>query len=100
MRQPLPFVKKALSIFSLDEYVLSGVMSKEHCEAIKKAIATHRNILVIGGTGSGKTTLVNAIINEMVLFDPTERVFIIEDTVKFNVPLKTACNTTQPLKSP
>lgn len=72
--------KKALSIFSLDEYVLSGVMSKEHCEAIKKAIATHRNILVIGGTGSGKTTLVNAIINEMVLFDPTERVFIIEDT--------------------
>lgn len=72
--------KKAVSIFSLDDYVLSAAMSKEHCEVIKKAVATHRNILVIGGTGSGKTTLVNAIINEMVLFDPTERVFIIEDT--------------------
>ncbi len=35
---------------------------------------------MIGGTGSGKTTLVNAIINEMVIQDPTERVFIIEDT--------------------
>ena len=40
----------------------------------------HRNILVIGGTGSGKTTLVNAIINEMVGHSPSERVFIIEDT--------------------
>jgi P-type conjugative transfer ATPase TrbB len=44
------------------------------------AIQAHRNILVIGGTGSGKTTLVNAIINAMVEFDPAERVFIIEDT--------------------
>ena len=35
---------------------------------------------MIGGTGSGKTTLVNAIINAMVEFDPAERVFIIEDT--------------------
>ena len=35
---------------------------------------------MIGGTGSGKTTLVNAIINEMVICDPMERVFIIEDT--------------------
>jgi Flp pilus assembly CpaF family ATPase len=45
-----------------------------------QAVRAHRNILVIGGTGSGKTTLVNAIINEMVIQDPTERVFIIEDT--------------------
>jgi Flp pilus assembly CpaF family ATPase len=43
-------------------------------------VGDHRNILVIGGTGSGKTTLVNAIINQMVIQDPTERVFIIEDT--------------------
>ena len=40
----------------------------------------HRKILVIGGTGSGKTTLINAIINEMVRSDPDERIFILEDT--------------------
>lgn len=72
--------KKAVSIFSLDEYVLNGIMTREQYAVIKRAIETHRNILVIGGTGSGKTTLVNAIINEMVLFDATERIFIIEDT--------------------
>ena len=35
---------------------------------------------MIGGTGSGKTTLVNAIINQMVLNNPEERICIIEDT--------------------
>ena len=48
--------------------------------AISDAIDRHRNILIIGGTGSGKTTLVNAIINGMVETDPTERLVIIEDT--------------------
>lgn len=72
--------KKAISVFTLDEYVPAGIMTSAQCEVIKKAVSNHRNILVIGGTGSGKTTLVNAIINEMVRNSPEERVFIIEDT--------------------
>jgi type IV secretion system protein TrbB len=72
--------KKAIAIFTLENYVESSIMTHSQCEALKTAIADHRNILVIGGTGSGKTTLVNAIINDMVRCDPTERVFIIEDT--------------------
>ena len=72
--------KKAIAIFTLEQYVESGVMSHHHYEAIKTAVRKHRNILVIGGTGSGKTTLVNAIINEMVRCDPLERICIIEDT--------------------
>lgn len=72
--------KKALSVFSLNQYVESGIMTEAHCEVIEQAVAAHRNILVIGGTGSGKTTLVNAIINEMVIHAPEERIFIIEDT--------------------
>ena len=72
--------KKAISVFTLDEYVLSGIMTAAQCKVMKKAVSNHRNILVIGGTGSGKTTLVNAIINEMVRSAPEERVFIIEDT--------------------
>ncbi|MGJ0637199.1 P-type conjugative transfer ATPase TrbB [Xenorhabdus bovienii] len=72
--------KKAVAIFTLEQYVESNVMTTHQCEAIRNAIKNHRNILIIGGTGSGKTTLVNAVINEMVRFDPSERVFIIEDT--------------------
>jgi P-type conjugative transfer ATPase TrbB len=72
--------KKAIAIFTLDDYVVAGIMSRKHYDAIRAAVRNHRNILVSGGTGSGKTTLVNAIINEMVLCDPVERVCIIEDT--------------------
>ncbi|MNG06315.1 putative conjugal transfer protein [compost metagenome] len=55
-------------------------MTAAQCASIKKAVREHRNILVIGGTGTGKTTLVNAIIDDMVVGFPSERVFIIEDT--------------------
>lgn len=72
--------KKALSVFTLNNYVESGIMTEAQCEIIEQAVVAHRNILVIGGTGSGKTTLVNAIINEMVIHAPEERIFIIEDT--------------------
>ncbi|HAW6249027.1 TPA: P-type conjugative transfer ATPase TrbB [Legionella pneumophila] len=72
--------KKAISVFTLDDYVQSEIMTAAQSEVIKKAVSNHRNILVIGGTGSGKTTLVNAIINEIVQSAPEERVFIIEDT--------------------
>lgn len=72
--------KKAVAIFTLDQYVENGIMTAAQKHVLVEAVAAHRNILVIGGTGSGKTTLVNAIINEMVITDPTERVFIIEDT--------------------
>ncbi|MGL4734168.1 MAG: P-type conjugative transfer ATPase TrbB [Enterovibrio sp.] len=72
--------KKAVAIFTLEQYVASGIMSAAQKQVLVDAVAAHRNILVIGGTGSGKTTLVNAIINEMVNNAPHERVFIIEDT--------------------
>jgi len=72
--------KKAVAIFTLDEYVNRQIMTPAQLEALMAAVRAHRNILVIGGTGSGKTTLVNAIIQEMVQQAPTERVVIIEDT--------------------
>lgn len=55
-------------------------MTLEQAQVIRAAVKAHRNILVIGGTGSGKTTLINAIIYEMVQIDPSERICIIEDT--------------------
>jgi type IV secretion system protein VirB11 len=58
--------KKALSVFTLDEYVQTEVMTEAQYEVIKNAVSGHRNILVIGGTGSGKTTLVNAIMRVFI----------------------------------
>ena len=72
--------KRAIAIFTLDQYVDAGIMSRKHCDTIKGAVRNHRNILIGGGTGSGKTTLLNAVINEMVACNPIERVCIIEDT--------------------
>ena len=72
--------KKAVAIFTLEDYVDALILSKAQYAVIQEAVRNHRNILVTGSTGSGKTTLVNAIINAMVTLDPTERIFIIEDT--------------------
>lgn len=72
--------KSAIAIFSLDQYVKAGIMTAAQRDVLQHAVASHLNILIVGGTGSGKTTLANAIINEMVICDPTERIFIIEDT--------------------
>ncbi|AJE23536.1 MULTISPECIES: P-type conjugative transfer ATPase TrbB [Azotobacter] len=71
--------KKAVAIHTLDEYVEAEIMTADQCSVIKRVVQQHRNILIIGGTGSGKTTLVNAVINEIVVQFPAERVFIIED---------------------
>lgn len=72
--------KKAVAIFTLDQYVEDGVMTAQQRDVLVAAVKAHRNILVTGGTGSGKTTLLNAIINEMVRCYPYERIVIIEDT--------------------
>ena len=74
--------RKALKIFTLDEYVASGIMSARQCEIIKDAIRRHRNILVVGSTGSGKTTLTNALIDYIAHAFPHERLVIIEDTAE------------------
>lgn len=72
--------KKAITVYTLEEYVESGSMTACHREALNQLIKDHRNILVTGGTSSGKTTLLNAIINEMVVNRADERIVIIEDT--------------------
>lgn len=70
--------KKATRIFTLDNYVETEIMTDIQKEFICKLIDEHQNILVVGGTGTGKTTLCNAILEQMSKLN--ERVDIIEDT--------------------
>lgn len=73
--------KKALRVFKLDEYVERGIMSNTQANIIRENILARQSILLVGGPGTGKTTLANAILNEMVLLgDPNQRFVIIEDT--------------------
>lgn len=72
--------KRAIAVFTLGEYVQAGIMTLAQCSRIKAAVASRSNILVSGGTGSGKTTLVNAILNHLIAIEPLTRVVIIEDT--------------------
>jgi type IV secretion system protein VirB11 len=72
--------KKASRVFSLEEYVSSNTMPPLISDQIKSAILSRQNILVVGGTGSGKTTLVNAIILAVSELCPKHRLVIMEDT--------------------
>jgi len=70
--------KPAVAIFSLDDYAAAGIMTPAHALALRVAVAERRNILVAGGTSTGKTTLVNALLAEIA--DSGDRVVLIEDT--------------------
>ena len=72
--------KRAVKVFSLDEYVAKGEMTQRQRQVIVDAIRARRNIFLSGGTGSGKTTLANAILSEVVACFPDERLLILEDT--------------------
>ena len=70
--------KPAVAVFTLADYVAAGIMSGWQAEALIDAVATRKNILVAGGTSTGKTTLTNALLAEVAKTD--DRVVLIEDT--------------------
>mgnify|MGYP000616264464 CR=1 FL=1 len=76
--------KPASRVFTLGDYVAAGTMSGSAAQLLARAVTERRNILVVGGTSSGKTTLVNALLAEMGKLD--ERVILIEDTRELQCP--------------
>jgi type IV secretion system protein TrbB len=70
--------KPAVAVFTLADYVAAGIMSADQAEVLRAAVAERLNILVAGGTSTGKTTLTNALLAEVAKTD--DRVVLIEDT--------------------
>lgn len=70
--------KPAVAVFTLDDYVTAGIMTNFQAEALRLNVATRANILVAGGTSTGKTTLTNALLAEVA--KTQDRIVIIEDT--------------------
>ncbi|MER9299806.1 P-type conjugative transfer ATPase TrbB [Mesorhizobium sp. M0621] len=70
--------KPAVAVFTLKDYVAAGIMSTQQAVTLRAAVATRANILVAGGTSTGKTTLTNALLAEVAT--GSDRVVIIEDT--------------------
>ncbi|MQB46059.1 P-type conjugative transfer ATPase TrbB [Rhizobium sp. ICMP 5592] len=74
--------RRASRLIPLEDYVRTGVMTDYQASTIRSAISARLNIVISGGTGSGKTTLANAVINEIVKSTPEDRLVILEDTAE------------------
>jgi type IV secretion system protein TrbB len=70
--------KPAAKVFTLEDYVAAQIVTPLQAETLRKSVVDRRNVLVAGGTSSGKTTLANALLAEMASLD--QRVILIEDT--------------------
>ena len=72
--------KRPEVVFTLDDYVAQAILSEPMADVLRSAAAARQNLLIAGGTGSGKTTLANAILAEPAF--SADRVVLIEDTAE------------------
>ncbi|MAS03722.1 MAG: P-type conjugative transfer ATPase TrbB [Ahrensia sp.] len=82
--------RRASRLIPLSDYVSGGVMTKLQASLIRHAVHDRLNIVVSGGTGSGKTTLANAVIAEIVSETPAHRLLILEDTAEIQCAAENA----------
>lgn len=96
---------KASTVLSLEDYAAAGMfkpgLKVEHAKAtwmeerdpvalIRGAIAAKANTLIVGGTGSGKTTFANAILLGVAEKHSNDRLVVIEDTTELQVKVPNA----------
>jgi type IV secretion system protein VirB11 len=82
--------RRASRLIPLDDYVRFCVMTEYQASTIRSAISSRLNIIISGGTGSGKTTLANAVIDEIVKSAPEDRLVILEDTAEIRCAAENA----------
>ena len=85
--------KRAVGVIPLARYVIDGMMTADQASYLVEAVSQRKNILIAGGTSTGKTTLANALLAEIAATG--DRVLVLEDTVELqcaardHVPLRT-----------
>lgn len=82
--------RKASKVFSLAQYVEQGALTGRQKSRIETAIVRRENILIVGGTGAGKTTLGNAVLLAISELTPDHRVCGVEDTGELQNKLENA----------
>lgn len=80
--------KKPTQVYKFADYIRSGAMSFGQAEWLRRALVERKNILVIGGTGSGKTTFCNGLLAELAEMCPDVRMILMEDTRELQCTLK------------
>lgn len=90
-RAPLFSIRfHAARILRMDDYVNDGTLDRDQADRLMRAIRRKENIVVAGGTGSGKTTFLNMMIGEIAKAEPHARPFFIEDTPELQTELLNA----------
>lgn len=79
--------KHSKHIFALESYVEKGELSQEQFDSLVEAVERRENILISGGTGSGKTTFANAILQKMIATG--DRIITVEDTPELRLDQET-----------
>ena len=81
---PLLTIRKfARSPLEVADLIASGSLSPAHADLLERCVRGHLNVVVSGGTGTGKTTLLNALAG---FIDPAERIVTVEDAAELRLP--------------
>lgn len=79
------FRKRAKKLITLDMYLEQNRITKAQYDFLIQAMAERKNIVIAGGTSSGKTTFAQAILQEIAIRHPKDRIGILEDTPEIKV---------------
>jgi len=79
---PILTIRKFTKRFTLRELVQIGALTTGMADTLRDAVNHERNILISGGTGTGKTTLLNALAAHIPARD---RVVVIEETAEIHL---------------
>jgi pilus assembly protein CpaF len=74
--------KHRFELSSLDQLEQRGMIDEALRSFFEAAVRAKRNIVIAGGTGSGKTTMLRALLNEA---PPTDRIVTIEDAYELGL---------------